>query len=245
MDRIFVVSNMYTNIRGDGAEAHQPGLWPHCLQDVPEQAAPKSLSLRSDCYQYRHRAAPSELCPASTGGGSGTVCYDMVSTCCQQVDINERAEWMTLAGLTFYLHYSSDVSLKPYDRNLRQSFESVHIKPHQCQDVYIDFHGFQSRSWLEDVWYEVVMVAESCCFHRCQNCSQWPLLLTQKIPSTMMRLASVWKNWPFISNPSAASEVNAVESFFHRENSTSTTQSCKRCKDPVLCLFYWEADDKP
>lgn len=44
---------------------------------------------------------------------------------------------MTLAGLTFYLHYSSDVSLKPYDRNLHQSFESVHIKPHHSVKMYI------------------------------------------------------------------------------------------------------------
>lgn len=88
MDRIFVVSNMYTNIRRDGAKAHQPGLWTHCLQDVPEQAAPKSLSLRSDRYQYRHRAATSELCPASTGGGSGKVYYDITSVYCQQADRN-------------------------------------------------------------------------------------------------------------------------------------------------------------
>lgn len=71
MDRVFTVPHMHPDVRGNGAPAHQFGLWPHRLQDVPQQAAPQSLSLWPDGHQHWHRAAARQLCPATAGWWSG------------------------------------------------------------------------------------------------------------------------------------------------------------------------------
>lgn len=71
MDRVFTVPHMHPDVRGDGASAHQSGLRPHRLQDVPQQAAPQGLSLWPDGHQYWHRAAARQLGSATAGRGSG------------------------------------------------------------------------------------------------------------------------------------------------------------------------------
>lgn len=71
MDRVFTVPHMHPDVRGDSASAHQSGLRPHCLQDVPQQASSQGLSLWPDGHQHRHRAAARQLGPATAGWGSG------------------------------------------------------------------------------------------------------------------------------------------------------------------------------
>lgn len=71
MDRVPAVPDLHADVRGDGSSPHQFGLWAHCMQDVPEQAAPQGLSLWPDGHQYRHRAVACQHCPTTTGGGTG------------------------------------------------------------------------------------------------------------------------------------------------------------------------------
>lgn len=71
MDRVSAVPNLHTNIWGDCSTAHQLGVWTHSLQDVPEQAAPKGLSLWPDSYQHRHWAVTCQHCPVAACGRPG------------------------------------------------------------------------------------------------------------------------------------------------------------------------------
>lgn len=71
MDRVPAVPDLHADIWGDRSQAHQFGLWTHCLQDVPEQVAPKGLSLWPDGHQHRHRAATCQHSPVAAGGRPG------------------------------------------------------------------------------------------------------------------------------------------------------------------------------
>lgn len=70
MDGFSLLPYLHTNIRRNDPETHQSRLWPHSLQDVPEQAPSEGLSFRPDHYQYRHRTSSCEFSFAAACGCS-------------------------------------------------------------------------------------------------------------------------------------------------------------------------------